>query len=74
MIDFYLGRRVLLIFIQSYMGFGILKYKQKREDRGQAHYLTKKDMEIAIAKAKKEKKERESQMNRKIHVWFGKRS
>jgi len=29
-------------------------------------------MEIAIAK--KEKKERESQMNRKIHVWFGKRS
>jgi hypothetical protein len=31
-------------------------------------------MEIAIAKAKKEKKERESQMNRKIHVWFGKRS
>ena len=29
-------------------------------------------MEIAIAKVKKEKKERESQMNRKIHVWFGK--
>ena len=29
-------------------------------------------MEIAIAK--KEKKEREIQMNRKIHVWFGKRS
>lgn len=29
-------------------------------------------MEIAIAK--KGKKERESQMNRKIHVWFGKRS
>lgn len=29
-------------------------------------------MEIAIEK--KKNKERESQMNRKIHVWFGKRS
>jgi len=33
----------------------------------------KKKMEIAIIH-KKRKKERESQMNPKIHVWFGKRS
>lgn len=31
-------------------------------------------MEIAIEKKEKKKRERESQMNRKIHVWFGKRS
>jgi hypothetical protein len=30
-----------------------LKYKHKREDRGYAHSLTKKYMEVAIAKAKK---------------------
>ena len=57
MIDFYLGGRVFLIFIQFYMGFGILKYKQKREGRGSVSYI-KKNMEVVIVK--KEKRECES--------------
>lgn len=56
------------MMLDQFRYFDIFSYEQKREDR----LIPFKYMGMPINQ-RKETIERESQMNRKIHVWFGKR-